>query len=340
MLRKLLFVAIQAAVMTVVTVGLLEGLVAVSFWRPTLSPLPAALLQYLYVNVDRNTIQVMPTCARYDADVTYTLRPGGCTFSNREFSNQYHVNSLGLRDDEASLERPEIVVLGDSLAMGWGVDQDESFPERLEQRLGRRVLNAGVSSYGTVRELRTLQRIDRSALRQLVIQYSDNDFLENEQFVTSPTLRILSEADYQRTVADHAHERRYYPGKYALNLVAQFRATLRRQTGTDAPQTAQAGQQSSWSRHADLFVAVLERSPVPLDGVRIGVLTLDDGFAVALRERLAAISAPWLNSVTVLDVSSVRRIDGAFYVLDDHPRSSGQAAIAEVVWQWLNAGQS
>ena len=38
-----------------------------------------------------------------------TLRPGSCVFSGREFSNTYHVNNVGLRDDEVSLNHPQIM---------------------------------------------------------------------------------------------------------------------------------------------------------------------------------------------------------------------------------------
>ena len=68
----------------------------------------------------------------YDPELTYRLRPGACTFSELEFVTDYRINSLGVRDDEASLDGPEIIVLGDSFAMGWGVEQQESFLEQGE----------------------------------------------------------------------------------------------------------------------------------------------------------------------------------------------------------------
>jgi len=40
-----------------------------------------------------------------------------------EFTNEVRVNHLGVRDDEASLVAPDVIVIGDSHAMGWGVDQ-------------------------------------------------------------------------------------------------------------------------------------------------------------------------------------------------------------------------
>jgi hypothetical protein len=87
-----------------------------------------------------------------------------------------------LRDDEESLFSPEIVVVGDSQAMGWGVSQDLTFSSLLENALGKPILNAAISSYGTARELKILERIDLSNLKFLIIQYSDNDYRENRTY--------------------------------------------------------------------------------------------------------------------------------------------------------------
>lgn len=53
-------------------------------------------------------------------------------------------NSLGYRDDEMDDSVVDIVCVGDSVTFGWGVKQEESYPQRLEQGLGLNVLNTGV----------------------------------------------------------------------------------------------------------------------------------------------------------------------------------------------------
>ena len=87
---------------------------------------------YLYVFEERRVIQFTPDCARHDPDLGYTLKPGTCVFSANEFSNRYKVNHQGLRDDEKSLQKPDIIVVGDSYAMGWGVNQEETFASTLQ----------------------------------------------------------------------------------------------------------------------------------------------------------------------------------------------------------------
>ena len=54
--------------------------------------------------------------------------------------------------DHPFTKRPGIAVLGDSHAMGWGVNDDETFSAVLEKKIDKPVYNLAVSGYGTIRE--------------------------------------------------------------------------------------------------------------------------------------------------------------------------------------------
>lgn len=56
---------------------------------------------------------------------------------------EYSINSLGVRDDEAALNNPEIVVVGDSQAMGWAVGREQTFPALIGKQTGKKILNTG-----------------------------------------------------------------------------------------------------------------------------------------------------------------------------------------------------
>ncbi len=74
----------------------------------------------------------------------------------------YRINSFGVRDDdESSLHNPKLVFLGDSFTMGWGVDQEQTYAFLTGKKLGVRTLNAGISSYGTFREMVLFSKIKR-----------------------------------------------------------------------------------------------------------------------------------------------------------------------------------
>jgi hypothetical protein len=325
---------LHAAVVALVTLALLEAVVAFSFAFPSSSLIPMPMLRTMYMHFDRQVIQMMPECARYDEHVTYTLRPGSCTFANREFSNVFRINALGVRDDEMSLGAPEIVVLGDSVAMGWGVEQDQSFPAVLERMTAQRLLNTGISSFGTFRELQLLGRVDRSALRHVVIQYSDNDFRENLTFLAEGRLPILSEDEYARKVTEQKEALRYVPGKYAFNVGVQFWSAARRRLAP-ALGLPSAEEEEDWRRHAAAFVEVLRRSPVELSRARLTVVSLYSGFIDALRDEVAASQLPWIAGLQLVDAGAVTRFPGAYFVLDDHPTAPGHDAIGRVLYEAL-----
>jgi len=188
-------------------------------YTPVLQP----LARYLY-SLDWTTVHLLPECGEYDPELTYRLRPGTCRFSELEFDTEYQVNSLGVRDDEASLDGPRIVVLGDSFAMGWGVAQREAFPSVLEALSGGKVLNAAVSSYATAREFGMLGRIDLSHARYLIVQYAGNDAEENRLYGANGNhIPLRDRGWYEDQVRAHTRNRSYRPGKYAYEI---YRAWL------------------------------------------------------------------------------------------------------------------
>jgi hypothetical protein len=94
----------------------------------------------------------------YDPQLGWAQRPGQeGWFETAQFRTYVRVNPQGLRDDEHTYARSDgrsrILVLGDSFAWGYGVDEAERFSERLETALNVEVINAGVSGYSTDQEL-------------------------------------------------------------------------------------------------------------------------------------------------------------------------------------------
>lgn len=118
-------------------------------------------LKNYYLGFDRSVIQWRHDCAMYDDKLTYRLRPGTCTVRNRESTVEYAINRAGLRDSDDKLADPAIIVLGDSLAMGWGIPGDATLASRLGALTGRSTLNAAISSYETVRETELLAELIR-----------------------------------------------------------------------------------------------------------------------------------------------------------------------------------
>jgi hypothetical protein len=105
-----------------------------------------------------------------------------------EFRTMIHTNGHGFRTSAAHEEPPRakppgvrrILLLGPSFAFGWGVDHEETFLERLRERLLRegalsadslQVLNAGVPALGPVQQLAWFRATGRTWSPDLVIQF-------------------------------------------------------------------------------------------------------------------------------------------------------------------------
>ncbi|MDD5128102.1 MAG: GDSL-type esterase/lipase family protein [Candidatus Omnitrophica bacterium] len=107
-----------------------------------------------------------------DPKIIFELNPGTKTI----FTGQHvkippttiKVSSAGIRDREYSFAKPEgvyrIVILGDSISFGWGVEMEQAFPELLEGFLNERdpgryeVINFSVPGYNFSQEVATLER--------------------------------------------------------------------------------------------------------------------------------------------------------------------------------------
>jgi lysophospholipase L1-like esterase len=95
-------------------------------------------------------------------------------FGKPEYRFIAHHNSLGLRGAELPARKPagrmRVLVLGDSMTYGLGVEDDETFSARLEHLDPRlEVLNAGVPGYSTAEELLLLQELGPRLQPDLVL---------------------------------------------------------------------------------------------------------------------------------------------------------------------------
>ena len=154
-------------------------------------------IQYLYNTRMVNVIQFNPFLSEYDQKLFYKLKQGDHRFSNLEFSTKFSVNSIGARDDEQSINLPKIICIGDSFTMGWGVEGENMFSSIIEEKSKEKTLNLGVSSYGTAREFLFLNKIDLDSCQHLIIQFCENDVLENRAFVENNfTLDVSNEEVY------------------------------------------------------------------------------------------------------------------------------------------------
>lgn len=117
-----------------------------------------------------------------DAALGWRYRPlAQARHRSDDFDVGIAINAQGFRDQPFGPRsaRPRIVALGDSLIFGWGVEAEQAFTSRLEERLGVEVLNLGVCGYGTDQELLLWELQGRPLQPDVVLlTVCDNDLWE------------------------------------------------------------------------------------------------------------------------------------------------------------------
>ena len=148
--------------------------------------LPAfrAVQKSLYYGPYLEVWQNKHDCVTYDEELIYVPKIGTCRHKNAEFDTTLNFTKNGrLMPKIKNKNTKPIIVLGDSVAMGWGVNDNETFSYVLQNLSNTPVYNLAVSSYGTVREV---IRLEKSGLLEksdiIIIQYHENDLKENLNF--------------------------------------------------------------------------------------------------------------------------------------------------------------
>ncbi len=120
----------------------------------------------------------------YDPEIRYVMAPAQQGWID---DGLVSVNSLGFRGPDVTSPKPpgrfRVVVVGDSLTLGWGVGDDETYSARLEQQLRRRfptrdldVVNLGVGGYNTRQEVTLLARnVSRLQPDLVLVGFYSND---------------------------------------------------------------------------------------------------------------------------------------------------------------------
>jgi len=112
-----------------------------------------------------------------DGDLPYRLRPDVRT---RWLGIDVRVNALGFRGADvrrdAAPNARRVLVLGDSVVFGQGVEESDTLTARLGEALGRaepevawEVLNGGVQGYDTIAEARALELLARVVTPDVVV---------------------------------------------------------------------------------------------------------------------------------------------------------------------------
>lgn len=190
----------------------------------------------------RNIWQSQKKCSEFDEHLLYKPKDGICIFENPEYSTKI-IFKNGVRSNGQDLTyvdtKKSIYFLGDSLAMGWGVNDEDTYISKLEKLIKKKTYNLAVPSYGTVRQIKKLNTFKNLANLDIIfIHYSFDDFFENSNLDISKKYQFK---DFEKLTLDNFNNQskiffllRYYkksfrifyhdliklfkPEKYLINL--------------------------------------------------------------------------------------------------------------------------
>lgn len=150
------------------------------------------LQKKIYFFGSRNIWQYNDNCSIIDDNLIYIPSLNPCRFKNIEFDTILNFDENGrIPEKKITNYQSSIVILGDSHAMGWGVNDKQTFASKLNNLIDSPVLNFGVSSYATEREIQRLINWKHKDLVDLIIiQYSENDLRENLNFPIKKEIAI------------------------------------------------------------------------------------------------------------------------------------------------------
>lgn len=338
-MKKIAKIFFLIAFNILLTVILVDGSIELSLMFPQIIPDCGYKdwLQAYHLDYDRSAMHLVPVCSMPSNLLGYKGRPD-CVydFNSREFTTTIKLNSKGVRNPESSLEQPEILVIGDSQAFGWGVEREQSFPALLEKWTGRKVITVAFPSYGTAREAFKLWEFDLSHIKWVIVQYHENDRQENFSFVSnSYNLNVMTTKGFWHLVDINKKRCRYWPGKHTYHAVQTILAQ-----STPVNKKFQYG--SSFfnpGMEANMFTAILLWSEVRKLNAPVWVVQLsawgknNDDFHDALLTEIEKIKEKHKMFQKVFPVSVVGKLSAKehYFILDDHLNPAGHQEVAKIL---------
>ena len=255
-----------------------------------------------------------PECIDFSANQIYVPKKTSCEFDNIEFDTTISFDEFGRYSDHPNNNyNTGIAVLGDSHAMGWGVNDNETFSHLLEKKIDRPVYNLAVSGYGTVRELIRLKESNLlKKIDTIIIQYCYNDHGEN--------------IHYKKTTIDVA-KKKYTLVKEAtkMSFWKKFRKSFRYSIIIAREVIFNEKKPLTFDHHKKTFIEVLKKFEF-LKDKRIIVFYVN-GHQQKFSNFPSGKSKDF-NNLEYIDLKIEEDIS-SFYLIDGHLNFTGHAKIAE-----------
>ena len=265
---------------------------------------------YLYAGL-RDIWQSHRECIEFDKDLIFIPKETSCEFKNFEYNTVLTFDKYVRYSNHPLENGPGIAVLGDSHAMGWGVNDNETFSAILEDKIDKPVFNLAVSGYGTIRKL---IRFEKSGLANLVdtviIQYTYNDWGENNNYKKN----TLEEAKKKFNIVRDSK-----PMSFFTKLRKSFRYSLT----IPIDEITKKDQIMNFDHHKKKLNEVIKSFSI-LDNKRV-ILFYSNGFNM----KFGNFPSKKSDIIKNLEFADLKLGEEHFFQIDGHLSSYGHKVVAE-----------
>ncbi len=297
-----------------------------------------------------------------DPEIGFLYRPffeGRIARGDLDFT--FRLDSFGFRNPEPRPPRADVVIVGDSMAFGYGASDGQDWVSLLRARFPERaIVNLGLIGSGPLQQLPLFERFGRPLAPRLVVQvvFAGNDIYDDQIFARwQASGKTRSFRQYRMEGEGSLADRLWnIGGRTHLFWLAIDIVKAIRQSGRGRSLTLDNGQQlrlvlpaRGYPEPAALeqtVAAIAElRGRVESTGARFLALLMPSKEEVylpllgeqapspsaAVHERLLQLGIDVFDLSEPLRARASRRGPALFFEIDGHPNVVGQALIAELV---------
>jgi lysophospholipase L1-like esterase len=364
---------LRGAALDLLLLGL-SGLVALGLAELVLRLFPnllgeEAALRVHWVEVAGDTDAGGQSLMVDDPEIGFLYRPGlEGRIARGDLDFGFRLDGRGFRNPEPWPEPARLVLLGDSMAFGYGASDGRDWPSLLRARLpAAGLVNLGLIGSGPLQQERVYERFG-APLRPAVVLlalFAGNDLDDDRAFAhwlehgaAGSYRRFRGQGDRWLDDSLLGLAQRTHLFWFASELAGRLRNRDRgRSVVLDDGSRLQLvlprpGGPAAGDLDRTVAVVARLRARVERDGGRLLVLLMPTKEEVYLpllgetavrpselaRARLEPLGVPVLDLGEALRARASRRGPALYFAVDGHPGPEGQAVLAEAVGSWL-AGQ-
>ena len=314
---KYFFILIFTYILFFFSIYILSGFLLISNITPDIK-LVNHYQRNFYLYGLRDIWQSHKECIKFDEDLIFIPNEGACQFKNIEYDTSITFDKYGRYSKHPLDKGMGIAVLGDSHAMGWGVNDHETFSAILEKKIDKPVYNLAVSGYGTIKKLIRLKKSNLvDSVDTVIIQYTYNDWGENN--------------NYKKDTMEEARKKFDIIGNSKpMSFLKKLRKSFRYSLTIPIDIITKKNQIMDFDHHKKKLLEILKNSPF-LDDKRI-ILFYSNGFNM----KFGNFPSQKSEVIKNLEFVDLNLGEEHFFKIDGHLTAYGHRVIAEELSKIIN----